>query len=121
MRETLKEVLEDELRQAEVLKHNDHDHDAKLIKRICKRVSDATEDYLTFLNEPEAVLRTGRTVEFLRARFGGWERRGHAKRVGRVRSYREIILDSRVDLGRIRADARAAARMESAAPGATND
>jgi hypothetical protein len=110
MRETLEEVLADELRQAEVLKHNDHDHDAKLIKRICKRVSDATEDYLVFLNEKEASLWSAKSPEWLRARFPRWEKRGQAKKVGRLRSYRRIVLEPRVDLAHIRADARAAAK-----------
>ncbi len=106
MREMLEEVLEDELRQAEVLKHNDHEHDAKLIKRICKRVSDATEDYLIFLNEKEASLWSAKSSEWLRARFPRWEKRGHAKKVGRLRSYRRIVLEPRVNVDRIRADAK---------------
>lgn len=106
MRETLEEVLEDELRQAGVLKHNDHDHDARLIKRICRRVLDATEDYLVFLNEKEAALWSAKSAEWLRARFPRWERRGHAKKIGRVRSYRRIVLEPRVDVARVRADAK---------------
>lgn len=111
MRETLEEVIEDELRQAAVLKHNDHEHDAKLIMRICKRVSDSTEDYLTFLNEKEAALWSAKSPEWLRARFARWEKRGHAKKIGRLRSYRRIVLEPRVDVGRVRADAQAQARL----------
>ena len=116
MKETLEEVLEDERRQARVLADNGHENDAKLIERVCKRVAAAADEYLNFMNETNASLRTGHSVVWLRARFPEMAARGQAKKVGAVRFYREMALEPRKDLGAARAAGRRAAE-GSAAPG----
>ena len=106
--EALEEVLADERGQAQVLRHNGHSHDADLLERVCDRVSSAAEEYLRFLPEPDARLRTNRSQEFLRARYPEWEAQGHAFKKGNVRYYRMLVLPPRANLSAAREEGRKA-------------
>jgi hypothetical protein len=109
MSDTLEQVLADERGQAQVLRHNGHGHDADLIERVCDRVSAAAEEYLRFLSEPDARLRTNRSQEYLRARFAEWEAQGHAYKKGTIRYYRMLVLPPRANLSAAREEGRRAA------------
>jgi hypothetical protein len=72
-----------------------HTRDAELIKRFCAEVASATEEYRRWLSEPEAILRSGRTRNWLRFQFTSWEAAGHARRDGKQRHYRMIVVPTR--------------------------
>jgi hypothetical protein len=107
--DSLEQVLADERGQAQVLRHNGHAHDADLIERVCDRVSRSAEEYLRFLSEPDARLRTNRSVEYLRNRFSEWESQGHAYKKGTTRYYRMLVLPPRANLSAAREEGRRAA------------
>lgn len=107
--ESLEDVLADERGQAAVLKHNGHLHDAALINRICDRVAKAAGEYLTLIPEGDACLRTGKAISTLRNRFAEWEEQGLAKRIGKIRYYRLLILPPRANLSAAREEGRRAA------------
>lgn len=106
--ETLESVLADERGQAAVLRHNGHAHDADLIERVCDRVAKSAEEYLRFLPEPDARLRTNRSQEYLRARYSDWESQGHAFKKGNLRYYRMLVLPPRANLSAAREEGRRA-------------
>jgi hypothetical protein len=108
-REDAIEVLGDERGQAAVLRANGHDHDAKIIERICDRFAEAAHEYLNFMSEPEAMLRTGKSERQLRRLYAELEPRGHAKRIGSTRYYREVMLEPRANLSAAREAGRRAA------------
>lgn len=78
---------------------------------VLARIERAAEQFTTFLPEADAMLRSGHTRAWLRARFAGWERQGHARKDARgLRSYRECVVPAKVDLDAVRADAARTAR-----------
>jgi hypothetical protein len=103
------QVLADERGQAAVLRHNGHEHDAKLIERICDRLAAAIDEYVNFMSEPEAMLRTGKSERQLRRLYAELEPRGHAKKIGAMRYYREVMLEPRANLSAAREAGRRAA------------
>jgi hypothetical protein len=61
-------------------------------------IRDSLPEYSDYLTETEATTYSGRTAEWLRARYLQWEARGMAKRVGRLRHYRRCVLEHRGNL-----------------------
>jgi hypothetical protein len=99
----LETVLADWREKASTLRSVRHAHDAELIDSICDEVSRSAEDYLRFLDETDAMLRSGKSADWLRARFEEWSKDGHAeKRQGR-RFYRAVVIPRRPDLEAARA------------------
>jgi len=94
--ETLEDVLADELGQAAVLRHNKHTHDADLIERVVGRVRASAEDYILWLSEGAAQMRSGKSRTWLRSHFAEWCSQGHARMNGRHREYRQLIVPQRV-------------------------
>lgn len=94
---TLEDVLADERENARILAYNGHHHDAELLRRVCDRVAKAAVEYLEWVSEADAKLRSGRSTEFFRSRFGEWERAGHAAKRGRVRWYRLLVVPRRAN------------------------
>jgi hypothetical protein len=103
---TLEQVLADERGQAAVLRAKGHPHDAALLEALCDRVADAAEDYIRFISESDARLRSGWSVDRLKGRFPQWEREGHAEKRGRERYYRQLVIPQRVNPSAVRAEAR---------------
>ena len=94
--EDLEQVLADELKDAAVLRRRGHEHDASLIERIVDRVRAASEEYVTWLSESEAMMRSGRSSGWLRARFVEWQSRKLARyNPRRKREYREVVVPQR--------------------------
>lgn len=113
---TLETVLADYRASADALDRTHSASTSKLIRQICKEVEDAAEDFIVFLGETEAILWSGYSKEWLRARYTKWERVGHAKMRDhgkRDRMYRRCILPRRADLAAARADAMRTARAEN--------
>ena len=107
---TLEQVLADYRGDAQVLRRRGHAHDAELIEMICDAVAAAAEDYLRWITEDEAMLRSARSRAWLRGQFAEWERQGLARRDGKRRLYRMIAVPLRANLTAAAAAGRAAAR-----------
>jgi hypothetical protein len=95
MADSVEQVLADERGQAAVLRANGHGLEARIIERVCDSVSESLREYLTWLSEPDARLRSGRTVEWLRGRFAEWASEGMAEVRGGRRYYRAVIIPLR--------------------------
>lgn len=108
-REDVIDALADERGQAAVLEHNGHEHDARLIRRICDRFAEAAHEYIHFMSEAEAMLRTGDSERQLRRQYARLEPLGHAKKINGMRYYRECMLEPRANLSAAREAGRRAA------------
>ena len=92
----LTQVLADALEEAAVLRRNGHRDQATTLELFVERVKQAAGAHVRWLTESEAILRSGRSVEYLRARFDGYEEQGFARRDGRRRQYLECAIERRV-------------------------
>lgn len=93
----LEQVLADWRGDAQVLRRQRHDQEAEQIERFAVDVARAAEDYLRWLSEEEALLRSGRSRGWLRSRFPEWEREGHARRDRGRRLYRMVVIPQRAN------------------------
>lgn len=100
-RRDLQLVLDAWSADAAILERHGHERDANMIRRFCKDVAYASEDWLVFLSEGDACLRSGHSVGWLRSRFARWEQDGHARKRSGHRQYRMIIVPTRDNLTRI--------------------
>lgn len=99
MGETLETVLGDAREQASVLRYHGHAAQARSVEDVVDRVAGVMRSYLTVLSEKEAMMRSGKGVDFFRARFPEWEARGLAVLDERGRrTYREITVPVRPQL-----------------------
>ena len=98
MTRPLETVLADWREKAQTLRSVKHDHDADLIDALCSDVARAAEDYMRFVSESDAMLRSGKSAEWLRARFAEWAGQGHAEKRKGVRYYRALVVPRRPDL-----------------------
>jgi hypothetical protein len=71
-------------------------------------VSKAAHEYLTWLREDEAILRSARSRPWLRSQFPIWLEGGHARREGRARFYRMLIVPRRPNVSAARESGRRA-------------
>jgi hypothetical protein len=92
---TLEQVLADAREDAAALRRHGHKHDAELIEALCDKVADAAFEYLNWLTEGEAKLRSGHSAEYLRARFPQWLEQGLARWDGKKRQYRAVCVPQR--------------------------
>lgn len=93
----LAQVLADWREKAAILRANGHKAQGDSIDAVVDDVAGAAEEYLRWMSEENAVLRSGRSVAWLRRRFPAWERAGHARRRGRGREYRMLVVPVDVD------------------------
>jgi hypothetical protein len=107
-------VLAQEEADAAALRRKGDLRAAEIVEAVVARVRASAEDWLTWLDEPDAALRSGRAPAWHRARFAAWERQGHARfgRVNgrRVRQYRRAIVPMRAAVATLEREARTAAR-----------
>ena len=94
---TLEEVLANAREDAQALRRHGHKHDAELIEALADKVQAAAYDFLNWLTESEARLRSGHSVEFLRARFAALEAQGLARLVDKKRQYRAVAIPQRAN------------------------
>lgn len=93
---SLEEILATEREDAAVLRRRGHARDADLIDGLLDRVVMAAEDFITWLDEPDAVTRSGHVASWLRKQFPAWRSEGHARTNERgVRQYRKCIIPQR--------------------------
>lgn len=110
----LETVLADWREKASTLRSVRHQHDAELIDAICDDVARAAEDYMRFVSETDAMLRSGKSAEWLRGRFADWQEQGHAEKRKGVRYYRALVIPRRPDLEAAREAGRRGDRRKSA-------
>jgi len=65
----LAEVLANARGEAAVLRRAGNEGQADYIERLCDAVKDAAEDYMRWLEEPDALLKSGWSERTLRRRF----------------------------------------------------
>ena len=70
---TLEQLLADWRGDAQALRRRGHDREADQMERSAEAVSRAAEDYLGWLSEDDALLRSGRSHGWLRSQFPDWE------------------------------------------------
>lgn len=105
----LSEIVSVWREQASVLRARGHTREARTIDALLDEVSRSARAYLNWLSEQEAMLRSGRSVGYFRARFAEWAQEGNARQDGRRRLYRECIVPRRADLDAAREAAKQAA------------
>lgn len=98
----LEQVIADWRGDAQVLRSRGHAHDAKLLEDCADQVTSSAEDYLRFLSEADAELRSNVSKAWLRGRFPQWEAMGHARKVNGRRYYRMLIVPQRPNLSAAR-------------------
>jgi hypothetical protein len=96
---------------AAVLRRNGESRLADALDRCADEATDAAAEWLTWLSESDAELRSGRARGWFRARRDVWRRDGHARQIARGKwEYRAAIVPRRADLATAAAEGRAAAR-----------
>lgn len=98
----LEQVIADWRGDAQVLRSRGHAHDAKLLEDCADQVVRSAEDYLKFLTESDAMLRSNRARDWFRSRYPEWEAAGHARKQSGVRYYRTIMVPQRANLSAAR-------------------
>jgi hypothetical protein len=94
----LDSVLSTWLGDATILAQYGFDREAGIIGALVRDVQDAAEDFLVFISETDAQLRSGHSEEWFRVRFASWERQGHARKNPtnqRLRQYRRVVVPTR--------------------------
>ena len=91
-------VLEDAEAKAIVLRQVGQHQVAAMLEEVIRESRRAAEEYLTWMDESAALVRSGHEVPWFRRRFPLWEQAGHAVRRGRLRYYRQIIVPVRLEL-----------------------
>ena len=94
----LAQVVTDWHGDAAVLRRHGQTAMADQLERCAADVRDAAEEWMTWLSETDAMLRTQRSREWMRAHFAAWEREGHARLAGRIRQYRAAVMPRRYSL-----------------------
>jgi len=102
----LEVVLADFREEAAGLRRNGHGPQADSMLRVCDEVADAARDFLSWISEREAMLRSGRGLDYFRARRQAWADDGFAELRGRVWHYRRCVVERRKLPSITRAEAR---------------
>ena len=105
--------IETVLRETEVevavLRKNGHHQQAESVERLARAVRESLADYLEWLPEGAAMLRSGRGPDYFRPRRTLWAEDGLAEQRGRVWYYRRACIERRKPLSITRAEARRSA------------
>ena len=110
MAQSLEDLLTELTDDAKVLANHGDERAAKLIGAIVKRVRDAAEDYLTWLSEDDATLRSNHARRWFRNQFATWAAEGNAKKERGRYYYRMCIVPQRANVSAAYADGRAAGK-----------
>jgi hypothetical protein len=110
----LQQVITDWRGDAAVLKSRGHMSEAKLLETCADEAAAAAEDYLRFLSEPDAQLRSSRSKDWLRSQFPQWEQNGNAKKISGRRYYRMLVVPQRANLSAAREEGRRVGMKRSA-------
>ena len=102
----LEQVLADWAENAQVLRKTGDERVAAVIEQIVGEMREASEDFIRWLTEEQAMNYAGHSRQWLRKRWTEWDEQGHVKKDGRKRYYRAVIIPRRVNIEAIRAEAR---------------
>lgn len=102
----LHEVLADWRGEAAVLRRRGSEKVAEVLEQCATDVARSAEEYLLFLEEDEAMLRTGKSKSWLRDRFVGMQADGHAYIKQNRRYYRAMLLPRRAHRDQLVAEGR---------------
>lgn len=94
---TLEQVLHAAREEADVMTRNGGTYQPRAVLALLDSIQRAAEDYLTWLSESTAMIRTGRSLKWLRAQYPVWLDQGHARTVNGERQYRALILPRRAN------------------------
>lgn len=110
-RRPLEQVLADWREEAKIFRKRGVNRMAHVIEQLCADVAEAegVEEHLRWITEEAAMLRSGRSREWLRGQFPEWERLHHARRNGRRRTYRMLVIPARANIAAAAAAGREAA------------
>lgn len=112
---SLEQVLADWRGDAAVLRRQGHSAQADMLGERANEVAEAAYEYITWLSEGNAALRSGRKPSWLRQRFKEWAEAGHARRGAKgQREYRMLIVPARANIESAREAGRKAARADAA-------
>ena len=92
---TLEEVLESYQLDAKVLRRHGHAATADLLERVRRQVEEAAGEWLTFLSETDAMLKSGHAQKWFVGRRRAWLAQGHARKSGGHWQYRACVVPSR--------------------------
>lgn len=96
---------------AAALTRNGEPDKAAILVRCAAEVREAADEWLTWISEEQAALRSGRRVEWWRGQFPALLKRGHARQVGRAkRVYRLAVVPVRDAILQAAEEGRKAAR-----------
>lgn len=105
----LEQVLADWRGDAQTLRRRGDTRLAEQLERCADEAAAAAEEYIRWLTEDDARLRSGWSLARLRGHFPTWERQGHGRRDGKRRLYRMLIIPQRTNtLAALEAGRRAA-------------
>lgn len=93
--QNIEDILDRYKNEAAILERRGHTNEAHLITSICQDVITVLDEYITWLSESTAQLRSGHGVPWLRDKFPAWEAAGHARMRAGKREYRLIIIPQR--------------------------
>jgi len=93
----LEQVLADWRGDSQVLRRRGDARLAEQLERCADEAAAAAEEFIRWLSEDEARLRSGWSLARLRNNFPRWEQQGHARREGRARRYRMLIIPQRAN------------------------
>lgn len=111
---TIEQVLADASERATTLRYEGHPVQAQAIERVVADVRAVLGEFMDWMPESAAVLYTGRSREYLRARFARLAERGLAEWRGRVRYFRRCALEHRGNADAARQEGRRAAKGDAA-------
>lgn len=107
---TLEQAVADIRERVMMLRVEGHPVQAASVERALDEILATLPEYLAVLSEREAVDYSGRSVDYLRARFARWEARGLADWRGRMRVYRQCVLEHHGNVSAAREAGRRAGR-----------
>lgn len=106
----LTQILADAREEAQVLRRAGNGGQADYVDALVSRVREAAEDFITWLSEADAMLKSGLSERTLRRRFRDCLDCGTARYGSKGgREYLAAIIPNRADLGAQRARGRRAA------------
>lgn len=90
-------VLADAEEKANTLHVFGQEETARWLRELVRSLRDGLREYLTWHDEPGAMLLSGRPRGYFRARRREWASRGLAERRGRGWYYREVVIPRKAD------------------------
>jgi hypothetical protein len=102
----LERVLADFREEAAVLRRRGHSVQADTIESVCTAVGESAIDFVTWISEAEAMMRSGRGADYFKARRQLWAEDGLAEQRGRTWYYRRCVVERRKLASITRAEAR---------------